>query len=73
MLRGGVVVALRERARPRRREAIDVVDIAANGTILAALAVHKTYKTEAGSVEALRAVDPNVRRGELLDVEEGCP
>jgi len=61
-------VALRERARPRRREAVDVVDIAANGTILAASAVHKTYKTEAGSVEALRAVDLDVTRGEFLAI-----
>jgi hypothetical protein len=36
-------VALRERARPRGREAADVFDIAANGWILAASAVHKTY------------------------------
>ena len=66
-------MALGEMARPRRREVIDVVDMAANGTNSRGFSRTQDYKTEAESVEALRAVDLNVRRSEFLGVEEGCP
>ena len=63
-------MALRERARFRIQgsQGGPRSEIALNGTILAASAVRKTYKTEAGVVEALRAVDLGVERGEFLAI-----
>ena len=63
-------MALRERAKSRIQasQGGPRSGIAPNGTILAASAVQKTYKTEAGCVEALRAVDLDVSRGEFLTI-----
>ena len=62
-----MAIRVRERVKTRA-DAGGSEGFSSNGHILEALAVRKTYKTEAGVVEALRSVDLGVGRGEFLAI-----
>ena len=62
-----MAIRLRERVKPRVGTG-GSEGLNQNGHILEASSVRKTYKTEAGVVEALRSIDLGVERGEFLAI-----